>query len=312
MACNTGCAPIPGQLIRRLAGFSGSAVELHELADGSRVVLKLAKNAPDARTRLQAQMTKHHEMESLATATGAFKVAAIRSASPDNSWYIRDYVDGWTLEEVLFLGRNGTGWSAAWAERLVSLLRALRAQKPVQDATPDAWVSALNHHLDAGADAAPWTDGIEIVKRCKAIRARPLPWAPPGRCHGDLAFDNILLDQREGRFWLIDPNPNRYETPLWDLAKMLQSTYCRWVTIKDPKLHAEDAAPSLTGALVAASGYEPQTVALFTALVLMRILPYAEKLATKRILARYATILLDQYLGEAEPFTPLPRVEEVL
>ena len=52
-----------------------------------------------------------------------------------------------------------------------------------------------------------------------------------GYSHGDLSFDNILVDGGT-EFYLIDPAWSNIESPLWDVGKIMQSTLINWNGIK--------------------------------------------------------------------------------
>jgi len=54
---------------------------------------------------------------------------------------------------------------------------------------------------------------------------------PAGSCHGDLTFDNILVD-KNFMWYLIDPVWSEAESPLWDIGKIFQSTFANWANIK--------------------------------------------------------------------------------
>jgi hypothetical protein len=54
---------------------------------------------------------------------------------------------------------------------------------------------------------------------------------PYGPCHGDLSLSNIIFSDK---LFLIDFNPNFIESPLWDIAKILQEVNLQWSFLLNP------------------------------------------------------------------------------
>lgn len=58
-----------------------------------------------------------------------------------------------------------------------------------------------------------------------------------GSCHGDLTFSNIMFSMRENQIGLIDFLDNFLDSPLTDIAKLLQDARFHWSSYKFPFPH---------------------------------------------------------------------------
>jgi hypothetical protein len=65
---------------------------------------------------------------------------------------------------------------------------------------------------------------IEIIKSCVRFQI------PIGKCHGDLTLSNIIFDNINQRFFLIDFLDTYIESPVLDLAKVAQETNLLWTS----------------------------------------------------------------------------------
>lgn len=66
--------------------------------------------------------------------------------------------------------------------------------------------------------------------------------------HGDLTIENVMLDPSGQGWFLIDPNPgNGFESPLIDLAKLMQSLHLGYETVhRDPRSNWSDGVLSVS------------------------------------------------------------------
>lgn len=76
-----------------------------------------------------------------------------------------------------------------------------------------------------------------IAGHLDRVAALPDIQIPIGKCHGDLTFSNILFDAAGPAYTLIDFLDPYLETPLMDMAKLRQETYCDWSSLAATTTH---------------------------------------------------------------------------
>lgn len=133
----------------------------------------------------------------------------------------------------------------------------------------------------------------------------PADELPETTCHGDLAFDNILIDI-EGRITLLDPLDQAYDSIYCDVAKVLQSTHIDWPSIRRGTVHRDlvfNQSPGLrtiSHIFLDELGISWDTdcrVPLYLAVCLARIVPYAPTWIQQRALLDLVNIQLQRYKG---------------
>jgi hypothetical protein len=65
---------------------------------------------------------------------------------------------------------------------------------------------------------------IEIIKRCEQFQI------PIGKCHGDLTLSNIIFDDFNQQYYLIDFLDTYLESPVLDIAKIAQEINLLWTS----------------------------------------------------------------------------------
>jgi hypothetical protein len=72
------------------------------------------------------------------------------------------------------------------------------------------------------------SDTVTLVKDYFLVNEQKRIIVPVGKCHGDLTFSNVLINQYNLELWLIDFLDNFVETPLQDMVKLRQDTKYGW------------------------------------------------------------------------------------
>lgn len=137
--------------------------------------------------------------------------------------------------------------------------------------------------------------------------------------HGDLTFENILINPEDQNFVLIDPNlDNAISTPVMDYAKLCQSGISRYENMKllhgisqnrnvityDQKTISEDRVSESLKSVLNARIKEETIInlPLYEAIHFSRMLPYKLELSPESFPLFYARmiILLNNYLQQME------------
>lgn len=141
--------------------------------------------------------------------------------------YVRPYVPGITLEAYLEVHPEEAEERAHELLRLCGLLQWGAGPGASEPFIPYArrLVREYTWPYVPASLSACYSDLLAAMER--------VTWPDPvfGFSHGDLNFENIIVDP-DGRLHLIDPLLNSYDTPWWDIAKLLQSTYVYWAFLR--------------------------------------------------------------------------------
>ena len=222
-----------------------------------------------------------------------FSVPGHLSMDASGRQYSREYIVGETLESQLC----SAGWNTtSVAHDIIKILDSIAAGPLLCTSmidTTDYFLYLLNDSMSSVEEG-------NTLETWNAIRARihsaDFPKVEFGFNHGDLAFDNIIVDP-DRKLWLIDPLVNKIETPWWDVGKVLQSTYCNWPALKAGIVDA----PS-PGLLSIAENvlltHDRRTSMFFLMLVLLRIIRHAPKQEQKRAILTEATRIGMEYLEQ--------------
>lgn len=142
----------------------------------------------------------------------------------------------------------------------------------------------------------------EFFVACSAFEP-PATELLPTPCHGDLAFDNILIDL-EGKLWLLDCLDQPFDNYYWDVAKILQSSHVDWPAIRRGEIrrslmYSRDPwLSTIANSFLAAmhiSWHEDPRVPLYLGICLARIIPYAPTWPQQRALLELVTTQLGYY-----------------
>lgn len=272
-----------------LIGFSGRRLELIP----PDTVRKYRGTAD--RTRWKADIQKHLKLIELAKTTHLFKVPELIEVVGFNGGYLdRRYVPGVTLERHLedTRGNDAIEW-ADWLDQTLSVL-GLTGECGEEEAAraylDRLWTDRISTITPHSASDRHWLDRYH--QNLAFIRSGPKPKISFSRCHGDLAFDNILIDE-DGEPWLIDPLASPLESCFWDAAKVLQSAYCNW---RDIRRGVFRPAPAYMGAFtyVIFCSERRREALYYLCCVLLRIIPYAQHHQQKMALLKWIVTVQEQ------------------
>ena len=103
---------------------------------------------------------------------------------------------------------------------------------------------------------------------------------PIGYCHGDLTFENIIVNN--DTIYLIDFLDSYLDSPLIDLSKILQDLYLNWSN-RNYKVHVLDLVRNQLiiqriQNVIEECRINPSTLELQRKMTLLRILPYTDDL----------------------------------
>lgn len=217
-------------------GFSGS--QLQVLTCGNypsgtyRIVRKeLSRNTPEGRAKLAVEIEKTEILHAYVDPT-LYQVPRILDCG--DTWYDRSFIIGETIEAYL-LHRDAREVQV-WQQRLQQILKHWQMIPITARTDPEVFTRYLQNLWGSAVSsisACPLKQRyVELLRR---VHQHPYPIPPAGFCHGDLALDNLLVDPH-GQLWIIDPLLNVYETPWWDIGKLLQSTRANWRQLREGRL----------------------------------------------------------------------------
>ena len=273
-----------------LIGFSGQRLEFIPPD-------RVRKYRGDASLeRWDADIAKHRALFEVAKGTDLFRVPEIIEVDGySGGCFDRRYVPGVTLERHLEDTRGSD--AMAWSAWLVETLNVLNAslgdavdEKDAQVYLDGLWSDRVKGIVPHSASDRHWLDRYQ--QNLAFIRSGPKPMLMVRTCHGDLAFDNILVDEGKNA-WLIDPLTPVFNSCYWDAAKVLQSTYCNWRDIRRGVFRPAPAyMAAFTNRILCRDEQHP--VLYFLCAVLLRIIPYAKHHSQKMALLKWIVTVQEQ------------------
>jgi len=270
-----------GKVVGSLRGFSGTRIEICR-DEGITFVRKFARGE----RQLDGQVSKIRRLQSLSGRL--FDVPTIWRSTPE--YYELEYLRSVTLEERL--QACSIEDVDRWAARCADIVRQLRCEPSVLTLSEGDYLSQYLRQLDGQyPHYSEIMDAVELLD------------TTPSFSHGDLTLDNILITP-DNELFLIDPSMHRFDTYQWDVAKLLQSCYAKWWEIRGASGNRSRRLGLFCKLLLAQllSDVDLRTSALYLAIVLLRIVPYANG-QQKIVLTSRACAMLDQYLGKRSLFT---------
>ncbi len=250
-----------------------------------------------SRERWNADIEKHHRLQDIAKTTCLFNVPEIIEVDGYNGGYFdRQYVPGVTLERYLEDEKGST--AIFWSGWLVETLNVFEKGTCCENAGGDVahsylndlWTNRIVGITPHSASDRHWLDRYH--QNIAFIRSVPEPLLGPSWCHGDLAFDNILVDEDKNA-WLIDPLTPVFSSRYWDAAKVLQSTYCNWRDIRRGIFRPAPAyMADFTGRILCRE--TQYQVLYYLCCVLLRIIPYARHHSQKMALLKWIVTVQEQ------------------
>lgn len=170
--------------------------------------------------------------------------------------YLIEYIEGHTATH-----ESGTGV----VESLFKQVMMWSKEKPLTSGDWDSYMIRLEDHVRAGPS--------EEMRRAHLLR-ESWPAPPATKCHGDLTLENVLVQNRTDRLYLIDPNakPDLFSSYILDLGKLLQSTYANYHQVFDSH-HGVDLSRHnewLVAELIKHDLFEQAHMALITHIMRLR------------------------------------------
>jgi hypothetical protein len=261
-----------------LSGFSGADIAIVRRGDG-RAFVRKAASTPAAGTTLRRQAARQARLAAV-LGSEANVPEVLDEGEIDGAYYF-DMALVAGRDAVAHLADADLGSVAGFAERTERLLERLRASAPCGDA-PGPSSAAVTAKLDEiqTRTAARFDEPLEQLREA-AEGLAPVLSSGPTACHGDLTFENILID-RSGGLWLIDAIDSPFEHAWQDWSKLFQDAEGLW-----HRHRGRAVAPSVTAYLArrwraAAERQDPaygRLHPLLLGLTFARILPYARTAA---------------------------------
>jgi len=269
-----------------LSGFSGATVAMVRGPDGVPFVRKAA-NAPGTNATLRAQA---HRQASLAEIVrGCAELPEVLREGETDGLFHFDMRFVPSRDAVNYLSNTSFENVAEFAARVERLMVRL-ADSPALSPSPiSPEKSVLLAKLDQIAERTADLHARDLAPLFQAARQIDMVIADANATasHGDLTFENILVDRR-GDLWLIDTIESPFDHYWIDWSKLFQECEGRW--------HAHRGRPIATGVtwwlrnhfLAAATRQNPVYPArhyILLGLTFARILPYAHSEADRAFVA---------------------------
>ncbi|MFE3837878.1 phosphotransferase [Pseudogemmobacter sonorensis] len=263
-----------------LSGFSGATIAL--IPDGPRSFVRKASNSRAGNAGLRGQALRQQRLAGLVAGCAAMPEVLDMGERDGYFYFDMEFVP--SRDAINFLSNSGFHSVADFADRVERLMIRLAetpAPAPTSGPAPLAPSKALvEAKLDQIAARTLGAFGAELAP-LRAALARIDRLAAPGGAtavHGDLTFENILVD-RHGALWLIDTIASPFDHFAIDWSKLFQECEGLW--------HAHRGRPLARGvtwwlrqrfhraATLLDPGW-PQRHYIHLGLTFARILPYVK------------------------------------
>lgn len=271
--------------MNRLADGGQSGAGLARVAhERGAAVLKRAATGRAARLAEQARRQQEfftHHADSPVTAPEVY-------ATSGDSFTMR-WVPGESLGD--FLSRAPLPRAQRVSGLLTDWLGANLAAARPADGRP----ALLAKLAELRAADQPWDavflgDAAASFDRLEALIERSASGIPVGEAHGDLSFDNVLVEGLPERVVLLDFLDGVIDSPLLDLTRLhLDARYTWWASHGQSRNRLLLTSASLAAeleALAERAGIDPLLRQACLALTVLRILPYTESPVRRGLLLR--------------------------
>lgn len=257
-----------------LSGHSGFEVRLFEKSPGKYLVQKKTKSISQ-NPRLKTQYQKQQFF--LQLKQDLFYVPKIlRAGWQKNLFFFEyEYVEGVTL--LHFIENEPVGKIIKVLDALVEIIKYFNQnsghyEKP---AVGIMLAAALEKKIVSNLEHHPNPAGLKKYLSAQ-VKAMPDNFQKT-ICHGDLTFDNIIVD-KQGNLWLIDFLELFYPHYWFDVAKLFQDIDGHWYEFKYNLRLPHNKLNFVREYFLARVGeFDPEYIKhhnLLLASVLLRILPY--------------------------------------
>lgn len=208
-----------------LSGFSGATVAL--VRDTPLPFVRKASNQPNTNAALRVQALRQRALADLVK--GYANVPGVFDEGERDGLYFFDMQFIPSRDAVNFLSHSSFDNVSEFADRVERLMQRLAASPPIGPAPHTPHRALLDEKLEqigqrTGARYANvLAPLLEAVAKLQEFGAGEKPTA----VHGDLTFENILVDRR-GELWLIDSIPSPFDHYWLDWSKLFQECEGLW------------------------------------------------------------------------------------
>jgi hypothetical protein len=281
------------QLNRRLRTQSHSFDTIEVVAIEQEICVKKTFVKDLARAKANVEKQRHFP----ALNAGPFKISAAEvlrfEDQGSEAALLMPYVEGLSGEAIIVHGTRKVAQGIS--EALSLLLYNELARSHVQPVAVSVFGAKARAAL-AGCDDPRLLEFGDSLKQFLERQGSHVD-VPIGACHGDLTLSNLIFNPVDG-ILLIDFLHTYLESPLQDVAKVRQDYDYGW------SFRNASPAVKLKGAIFCAAqrpvalsqiqAMYPVATFLFTALVLLRIVPYSKDEATRDWVAKSLASLFER------------------
>jgi len=259
-----------------LSGFSGATVAL--VRDRETPFVRKVSNRAEANAPLRDQAVRQKELAGLVEGCAAMPEVLDMGESEGFFYFDMAFIP--SRDAINFLSNGTFDGVAEFAERVERLMERLAASPPVGEAplAPRKQLLVEKMAQIAERTGARHEDALAPLLDAVARMDRIVADETPTAVHGDLTFENILVDRR-GALWLIDTIPSPFDHYMVDWSKLFQECEGLWHAHRGRPLargvtwwlrqYFHDAATRLDPAY-------PTRHYILLGLTFARILPYAK------------------------------------
>jgi thiamine kinase-like enzyme len=251
------------KILKQLSGHSGCKIYLIE--EGERIYIRKYSASTDYNERFLKQINKQSE----------FEYPNIKSPKIIKQYYKNgllvcdmEFIRGYQFNEWYYLIPSKELDSA-----VDSLLMFISSN--YRNST------YINKHNEIHEKIDSLNKTIYIPKKVlDFIKNVDYSNIPIGLCHGDLTFENIIIDNEKNIF-LIDFLDSFIESPLIDIGKLFQETHLLWsfrnTNSKMNNIHRNIIFQDKLNDVLRENNIDKDLVKSFTISTILRILPYSNE-----------------------------------
>jgi hypothetical protein len=268
-----------------LSGFSGATVAL--VRDRPQPFVRKVSNRIENNAALREQATRQRALAAIVR--GCADLPEVLDEGECEGAYYFDMQFIPSRDAINFLSHGSFDNVCEFATRIDLLMQRLANSAPVGPAPLCPRKSLLDEKLSQIAQRvdARALEALEPLFAAALLLEQLNANETPTAVHGDLTFENILVDRR-GQFWLIDTIPSPFDHYWIDWAKLFQECEGLW--------HAHRGRPLARGVTwwlrqrfhEAATRLDPTYPPrhyILLGLTFARILPYAHNEADRAFVA---------------------------
>ncbi len=269
-----------------LSGFSGATVAL--VLDQEKPFVRKASNRQEGNVSLKEQALRQQELAKLVAGCASMPEVLDIGECEGLLYFDMPFIP--SRDAVNFLSHGTFDSIMEFSDRLERLLERLASAPPVGDHPLPPSKSLVVDKLEQIRErtSAQFASVLAPLQSAVDLLDDLVPGGHPTAAHGDLTFENILVD-RTGGLWLIDTIPSPFDHYWIDWSKIFQECEGLW--------HAHRGRPLARGVtwwlrermLGVATRLAPDYVSrhyILLGLTFARILPYAKTDADRAFVAK--------------------------